>query len=157
MSLITTGLSVFGSAIVGGIVSYFVSRHVAKEKIRTEYDLQSQWDKREWYKHSGTLAELVEHDWWEVMTSGEADYEVESADIFVERRDELREHAAEGKTLGVNEDVVLNLEQAAADLNYAINNLNDGAELADIEKELLPVLDSIEAGSQNKVDVLSDV
>ncbi|TKX79539.1 hypothetical protein EXE53_15350 [Halorubrum sp. SD626R] len=133
------------SSIFGGAVSYLVSNKVAKRQVQEEMKLENEQRMREWYERANALAERTNDDWWEVMTSGERDYEVDAKTIFLDRRDELREHAAQGKGLGADEAVIENLQQAAADLDFAISQLDSGKELASIEKEsLLPTLDKIE-------------
>lgn len=90
------------------------------------------------------------------MTSGEKDYDIDAKSTFLDRRDELREHAARGQGLGADEDVVQDLQQAARGLEHAVSELDSGKQLATIEKEtLLPTLDSIEA-TCNEKDLLSD-
>lgn len=85
------------------------------------------------------------------MNSHEKDYEVDAKSTFLDRRDELPEHAAKGQGPGVDEDVVQNLQQAARSLGHAVSELDSGKQLATIEKEtLLPTLDAIEETCQQK-------
>jgi len=85
------------------------------------------------------------------MNSHENDYDVDAESTFLDRRDELREHAARGRGLGVDDDVVTDLHHAAASLGHAVNELGSGKQLANIEKgTLMPVLDKIEATCQDK-------
>lgn len=44
------------------------------------------------------------------MASGEKDYDIDPKSTFLNRRDELREHAARGQVIGVDGDVVQNLQ-----------------------------------------------
>lgn len=90
------------------------------------------------------------------MTSGERDYEIDAKSTFLDRRAELREHAARGQGLDADEDVIQNLQQAASSLGHAVSELDSGKNLATIEKEtLIPTLDAIESVCEQK-DVLTD-
>lgn len=144
------------STILGGGVSYFVSSSVAEDQVQAQMQLENEQRMQEWYERAIALAQRTSDDWWEVMTSGEKDYEVDAETIFIDRRDELREHAARGKGIGADEDVIVNIQQAAADLNYAVSQLDSGKQLASIEKEsLLPALDTIEKKCNRKSVVSS--
>lgn len=141
------------SALLSGAISFFVSKRVAKEQAREQMRLEHQQRLREWYERCIALAQRTNDDWWEVMASGESDYDVDSEEIFLARRDELREHAARGQGLGADEEVVQNLKQASGHLNYATSKLDSGRKLADIEGDLLPLLDLTEEMCEEKSDV----
>ena len=139
------------SAVLGGIVSYLVSSSVAKEQVQTQMELENDQRIREWYERSIALVQRTSDDWWDVMTSGEKDYDIDAQSTFLNRRDELREHAAKGRGLGVDEDIITDLHLAADSLSHGVSELDSGKQLAKIEKEtLLPTLDSIEEACQQK-------
>jgi len=52
------------------------------------------------------MLDEANNDWWDVMTSQDKAWEVEPLDTFRERRNEIRQHAAEGKALGIDEDLL---------------------------------------------------
>jgi len=139
------------SSILGGGISYLVSSRVAKEQVHTQIQAENQQRLREWYERSIALAQRTSDDWWDVMTSGEKDYDVDAKTTFLDRRDELREHAARGKAIGADENVVTDLHRAADSLGHAVSELDSGKQLAKIEKEnLLPTLDAIEEACEQK-------
>ncbi|MFC6836655.1 hypothetical protein [Halomarina ordinaria] len=138
--------SVFGAltgAVAGGLISYFVSSKVAKKQAKTQYNYQIQRTRHDWYTQANTLAELTEHDWYDVMNQSEVDQETQPADRFIPRIEELRNHAARGKSLDVNGDVVDGLEQLAADLSAALTVMGSGDDLWMIEHEMHPVIDQV--------------
>jgi hypothetical protein len=144
------------SSILGGGISYIVSSKVAKKQVQTQIALENEQRLCEWYEQSIALVQRTRDDWWEVMTSGEKDYEIDAKSTFLDRRDELREHAARGQGLGADEDVVQNLQQAASSIGHAVSELDSGKNLAVIEKEtLLPTLHEVEEICKQK-DVLID-
>ncbi len=124
---------------------------IAERKAEKQFELQNEQKRLDWYERAATLAERTEDDWWDVMNRGEARYEIDAVDIFRSRRDELREHAARGEAVGVDSDTTEMLQSAAADLNLAVNRLDDGHELAKIEKgSLLRTLDNIKSESKER-------
>lgn len=68
------------------------------------------------------------------MASGEKDYDVDAQSKFLNRRDELREHAAKGRGLGVDETLVPDLRRAADSLRHTVDEHDSGKDLAKIEK-----------------------
>ena len=139
------------SALLSGIISYLVSRKVAKEQVQTQIQLENQQRLREWYERCIVLVKRTSDDWWEVMTSREKEYDIDAETKFLDRREELREHAARGKGLGADEEVVQDLQRAAGSLGHAVGELDSGKQLATIEKKtLLPTLDSIETACREK-------
>ncbi len=141
----------FVSAVLGGIVSYLVSSSVAKEQVHTQMELENDQRIREWYERSIALVQRTSDDWWDVMASGEKDFDIDAESTLLNRRDEIREHAAKGRGLGVDDEIVTDLHRAADSLNHAVSELDSGKQLAKIEKEtLLPTLDNIEEECQQK-------
>jgi len=155
MSLATSVATTLLGAVAGGIVSYFVSGKVARDQIEAQYNLRNKRERRDWYKKANELAELTLSDWYDVMSSGEVDHDVDATGKFDTRREELRKHAAVGQSLNVDYDVVSNLEQAAADLSLALTQLDSGKDLAEIEHRLDPMLEEVQEESQEKVSELS--
>jgi len=138
-------------AAAGGAVSWYLAPRIAERKAEKQFELQNEQKRLDWYERAATLAERTEDDWWDVMNRGEARYEIDAVDIFRSRRDELREHAARGEAVGVDSDTTEMLQSAAADLNLAVNRLDDGHELAKIEKgSLLRTLDNIKSESKER-------
>lgn len=138
-------------AVLGGVVSYLVSSSVAKKQVQAQIKLENDQRVREWYERSIALAQRTEDDWWDVMPSGEKDYDIDAQTKFLNRRDELREHAAKGSGIGVDDAIVTDLRRAADSLGHAVNELDTGKQLAKIEKgALLPTLDSIENACKKK-------
>lgn len=139
------------SAVLSGIISYFVSRKTATSQVRTQFEYQNMQKRKEWYEQAISLANRAEDDWWDAMGSGEKEYKVDAQSIFLERRDELREHAAKGEGLGVDVEVIVDLQGASDCFSQAANDLNSGADLATIEKKhLLPALDAVIEKSKEK-------
>ena len=155
MSLATSVATTLLGAAAGGIVSYIVSGRVAREQIEAQYSLQNKRERREWYKKANELAELASSDWYDIMNSGEVDYEVSSTETFQSNREELRKHAAVGQSLDVDYEIVSELEQAAANFKLALSHLDSGTDLAAIEHELIPMLNKVQEESQEQVSELS--
>lgn len=155
MSLTTSVATTLLGAIAGGIVSYFVSGKVARDQLEAQYNLQNKRERRNWYQKANELAELASSDWYDVMTSGEVDHDVNAVEKFQNRRETLRKHAAVGHSLDVEYEVVSKLEQAASNFNLALAHLDSGTDLADIEHQLNPLLDDIIEESQGKISELS--
>lgn len=155
MSLIAQIGTVVLSSLLGGIVSYFVSKRVAADTAEKQYSMDSRRNRLEWHKKTRKLASLVEEDWFEVVTQSEAEYEVDDTDIFITRRDELREHAAEGKALNIDFDITQRLDQLAAELNVALNELDSGKQLAEIETSIQSEVDSLITETEERIQELS--
>jgi hypothetical protein len=149
-------LSSVVSAVLSGGISYVVSSRVAEEQVEAQIQLENEQRLREWYEQTIALVQRTHDDWWDVMASGEKDYDVDAKEKFLTRRDELRQHAAQGRGMQADETVVYDLKKAADAIGYAVNDLDSGESLATIEKaDLIPTLDSIEDACKEK-DLLSD-
>lgn len=155
MALLAQIGTVVLSVGLGGLVSYCVSKKIAAETAEKQYEMENRRNRLNWYKQTSKLAARTEDDWWEVMNRGEAKYEVNATEIFTTRRDKLREQAAEGETLNVNFDTTQDLNQLAAEIDLALNKLDSGGELAEIEKRLLPIVDDLDSKAEKKTQDLS--
>lgn len=79
------------------------------------------------------------------MNSDEKEWDVEPVDTFRERRDEIRQHAAEGKALGIDEDLINRLRSIAGSFEAATATLQSGEALAQIENQaLMPEMRRVE-------------
>jgi len=152
----TVLISSIVSALLSGGISYVVSSKVAEEQVEAQIRLENEQRLRNWYEETIALVQRTSDDWWDVMTSGEKDYEVDAKEKFLNRRDELREHAAKGRGIQADEDIVQDLQTAASAIGHAVSELDSGKSLATIEKEqLIPTLNLIEDACKKK-DLLSD-
>ncbi|MFD1513021.1 hypothetical protein [Halomarina rubra] len=144
MSIVASVFGALAGAIAGGAISYVVSLRVAKEQVEAQYGSQTRRARYDWYTQANALAEVTEADWYDVMNRREVDHDVRPVERFTNRRDELRDHAAKGGPLDVDEQVVDGLEQLAADLNHALTQLDSGVKLAAIERELHPTIEQVQ-------------
>lgn len=58
-------------------------------------------------------------------------------------------------TLDVEDEAVSKLEQAAANINLALSSLDSGTDLADIERELIPMLKRVQDEAQDNIPNIS--
>ena len=67
MALLTQIGTIVLSSLLGGVVSYFVSKRVVADTAEKQYNMDSKRNRLEWYKQTSKLATRTEDDWWEVM------------------------------------------------------------------------------------------
>lgn len=149
MSTIQSVVVPFGTAILSGLISWRVAIRTTERRI----ELQQERREREWYEKTVTIIDQANDDWWDVMASHEKAWEVEPLDTFQNRRDEIRQHAAEGKALGINEELLNRLRSIAGSFEIAADSLQSGEDLAKIEKgSLMPEMQRVEETVEERLE-----
>lgn len=158
MSIIQSVGIPIGTAVISAILSGFISWRVAIRTTERRIELQQEQREREWYEKAVTLLDEANNDWWDVMNSQNKVWEVESLDTFRERRDEIRQHTAEGRALGIDEDLLNRLRSIAATFRAAAGKLQSGEALAKIEKEsLMPEMERVEKTQKNDWRMITSI
>lgn len=148
-------ISAIISAIVSGAISYVVSRKVTKEKMETRIKLENEQRLNEWYERSVELARRTNDNWVDMMVGARKDYNMDIKDTFLNRHEELREHAARGEALGADKEVIQQLQKAARSLWDTVYQYDGGRSVSDIETNSpIPTLESIEETCNQKESVL---
>lgn len=151
---LSAAISAIISAIVSGAISYVVSSKVTKEKVETRIKLENEQRLKEWYERSVELARRTNDNWIDMMIGARRDYNMDIKDTFLNRHEELREHAARGEALGADKEVIQQLQKAARSLWDTVHQYDGGRSVADIETNSpIPTLESIEETCNQKESI----
>jgi len=142
VSINSIALSI-GTVLLSIVGSYIVARKIAGERIEAEENRKLQ----RWYRDANILAQRSIDDWIDYANSGK---EITiPKEVFANRRDELWEHSATGRTIAVDGEIVEGMEVVATWFSAA---LEDEVDRSFVEDRLIGSAVELQQQCQDRIE-----